>query len=262
MENTIELNEINEVDLGDDALIANPTPRSGVATSTECTPNEPVVVEFESESGDGDGARSMFGAVSEAGTRARVVAGAVARAGAGGEGGSVAFQKKERQKTSKVWNDFSLITIVGVRKNQCHWCKGLFGKSSTTSTLSRHLTRCKKFVELNNCKKQKTLCFEPSDDNDGFGTLSNFVYNEKRVRELAAHTVLLHEYPFNIMEHELFNKFMRACTPHWKKISCVTVKSDCITTYNIEKKKLKTLLSGVDRVNITTDMWTSFQRVS
>jgi hypothetical protein len=88
------------------------------------------------------------------------------------------------------------------------------GKFSTTSTLSRHLTGCKKFVELNNRKKQRTLCFEPSDDNDDFGTLSNFVYNEKRVRELAAHMVLLHEYHFNMMEHELFNKFMRACTPH------------------------------------------------
>ena len=30
----------------------------------------------------------------------------------------------------------------------------------------------------------------------------------------------------------------------------------------LEKKKLKTHLSGVDRVNITTDMCTSFQRVS
>ena len=66
--------------------------------------------------------------------------------------------------------------------------------------------------------------------------------------------VLLHEYPFNIMEHELFNKLMKACTPYWKKISRANVKSDCIATYNIEKKKLKTLLSGIDKVNITTDM--------
>jgi hypothetical protein len=255
MENTIE---INEVDLGDDTLTVDPTPGSGVAASTECTPDEPVVVESEFESGsrdgDGDGARSRSVSVAMAG----------AGAGGGGEGGSTAFQKNERQKTSKVWNDFSSITVAGVRKNQCHWCKGLFavGKSSTTSTLSRHLTGCKKFVELNNCKKQKTLCFEPSDDHEGFETVSNFVYNEKRVRELAAHMVLLHEYPFNMMEHELFNKFMRACTPHWKKISLATVKSDCIATYNIEKKKLKTFLSGVDRVNITTNMWTSSQRVS
>ena len=74
MENTIQLNEINEVDLGDDSLIANPTPRSNVAASTECTLDEPVVVEYR----DWDGV------------------------GAWGEGGSAAFQKKERRKTSKV----------------------------------------------------------------------------------------------------------------------------------------------------------------
>jgi hypothetical protein len=32
--------------------------------------------------------------------------------------------------------------------------------------------------------------------------------------------------------------------------------------YNIEKKKLKTFLGRVDMVNITTDMWTSAQRLS
>jgi hypothetical protein len=214
MENTIELNEIIEVELGDETLTADPIPGSGVAASSECTPNEPIVVESESESGDGDGVGSRAGAGSGYVSRA----GAEAGVGVGGgvEGGSAAFQKKERKKTSKVWKDFSSIIVAGVRKNQCHWCKGLFvvGKSSTTSTLIRHLTGCKKFVELNNRKKQKTLCFEPSDDHEGFGTVLNFVYNEKRVRELAAHMVLLHEYPFNMMEHELFNKFTRACTPH------------------------------------------------
>jgi hypothetical protein len=92
--------------------------------------------------------------------------------------------------------------------------------------------------------------------------LTNFTFNEKKDRELAVHMVLLHEYPFNLIEHELFNEFIRACTPHWKKISHAIVKSDCLATYNIEKKKLKTLLSGIDRVNITIDIWTSSQKVS
>jgi hypothetical protein len=50
------------------------------------------------------------------------------------------------------------------------------------------------------------LSFEPSDDNDGFGILANFIYNEKRVRELAAHMIFVHEYPFNMMEHEFFRE--------------------------------------------------------
>ena len=94
MENTIQLNEINEVDLGDDTLTADLTPGSGVATSTECTPNKPVVVEFGFGDGDGAGSMSMsvvgVGSVSKAGV------------GVGAEGGSAAFRKKEKQKTSKV----------------------------------------------------------------------------------------------------------------------------------------------------------------
>jgi hypothetical protein len=93
MENTIQLNEINEVDLGDDTLTADPTSGSAMAASTEYMPDEPVVV----ESGDGDGVVSV--------------------SGAGGEGGSAALKKKERQKTLKVWNDFSSITVNGVRKS-------------------------------------------------------------------------------------------------------------------------------------------------
>jgi hypothetical protein len=74
--------------------------------------------------------------------------------------------------------------------------------------------------------------------------------------------VLFHEYPFKMMEHELFNKFMKACTPHWKKISRATLKGNCMAAYLSEKKKIKVMLDGVEKVNITTDMWTSSQRVS
>ena len=175
------------------------------------------------------------------------------------------YGKKERQKTSKVWNDFDSITLSGgVKKSQCRWCKRLFavGKSSTTSTLSRHLTSCARFIEHSGSKKQKTLSFEPSSEHDGVESLVPFSYKESKVREMASHMVLFHEYPFNMMEHELFNKFMRVCTPHWKKISRATVKNDCFTTYQTEKRKLKTLLKLIDKVNITTDTWTSSQTVS
>jgi hypothetical protein len=96
----------------------------------------------------------------------------------------------------------------------------------------------------------------------GMGIISNFQFNESKVRELLAHMILYHEYPFRIVEHVLFNKFMKACTPHWKKISQATAKSLCFATYEFENKKLKALLNWVPKVNITTDMWTSCQKVS
>jgi hypothetical protein len=174
--------------------------------------------------------------------------------------GTSVFEKKQRQKTSKVWDDFSQVEVLGVKKSQCNWCKRLFAvsKSSSTSTLGRHLVACVKYVESNS-KKQKVLTHDRGELGGG-ASLTNFSFSEKRVRELAVHMVLFH--PFNMMEHELFNKFMKACTPHWKKISRATLKGDCIAIYLSEKKKIKSMLGGVEKVNITTDMWTSSQRVS
>jgi hypothetical protein len=60
----------------------------------------------------------------------------------------------------------------------------------------------------------------------------------------------------------LFNKFMRANTPYWKKISRTIAKNDCRSTYEIDKKKLKFFLRNVNKVYITTDMWSSSHRVS
>ncbi|XP_074373757.1 zinc finger BED domain-containing protein RICESLEEPER 2-like [Apium graveolens] len=42
-----------------------------------------------------------------------------------------------------------------------------------------------------------------------------------------------------------------------EKISRATVKADCVTTYEIEKKKLKKVFKFVKKINITTYMWTS-----
>jgi len=171
------------------------------------------------------------------------------------------YKRKPRKKTSTVWNHFEQVEVSGVKKNQCKWYKGKFtvSKSSCTSTLGRHLESCLKYVGSK--KKQKVLSVESNASGD-VGIISNFQFDESKVRELLAHMILYHEYPFRMVEHVLFNKFMKACTPHWKKISRATAKSLCFATYDFEKKKLKALLNRVPKVNITTDMWTSCQKVS
>ncbi|KAI8559647.1 hypothetical protein RHMOL_Rhmol04G0189500 [Rhododendron molle] len=106
------------------------------------------------------------------------------------------FKKKERKKTSAVWNDFQPVTFPdGSQKHQ--------------------------------------------------------------LRAAVSHMILYHEYPFMHMEHVLFNKFMKTATPHWQKISRAVAKNDCTSTYQAQKKKLKTSLKHVGRVSITTDLWKS-----
>jgi hypothetical protein len=184
MENMSQSNELEEIEVElDNTLSINPTPDQPINTVS------PAV----SEAGDGS-----VSVTSE----------------------NPLYKRKERQKTAKVWNNFDSITLSGgVKKSQCRWCKRFFAveKSSTTSTLNKQLTSCARFIEHNSSKKQKKLSFEPSSEYDGVKSLVAFSYKESKVREMAAHMVLFHEYSFNMMEHKLFNKFMRICTTHWKK---------------------------------------------
>jgi hypothetical protein len=93
---------------------------------------------------------------------------------------SGAYEKRQRAKTTKVWNDFESTVVDGIKTSQCIWYKKLFAvtKSRTTSTITRHLSKCVKYRESN--KKQQTFSFDPSET-EGFGTLSTFSFNEKKV---------------------------------------------------------------------------------
>jgi len=59
-----------------------------------------------------------------------------------------------------------------------------------------------------------------------------------------------------------FNKFAKTLSPHWVKIFRATAKKDCFAIYEIDKRKLKTMLLCLHKVNITTDLWTSHQQIS
>lgn len=170
------------------------------------------------------------------------------------------FEKKGRKKTSKVWKDFEEVSLPdGTKKYQCKSCKAKFTihASGVTTHLNRHIRNCLlRRVTIGQEKRQKTLSFDTIGSDSGM-SLTTFKYDHAKVREAAAHMILYHEYPFNKMEHVLFNKFMRTATPYWEKISRATAKTDCFSTYTQHKKKLKTLFRSGHRIGITTDLWKS-----
>lgn len=176
------------------------------------------------------------------------------------EGENNPFEKKGRKRTSEVWKDFEEVSLPdGTKKYQCKSCKAKFTihASGVTTHLGRHMRNCLlRRVTIGQEKRQKTLSFDTIGSDSGM-SLTTFKYDHAKVREAASHMILYHEYPFNKMEHVLFNKFMRTATPYWEKISRATAKADCISTYTQHKKKLKTLLRSVHRIGITTDLWKS-----
>jgi len=121
--------------------------------------------------------------------------------------------------------------------------------------MGTHLKTCLSYISANKKKKQNVLSLEATKV-DGLGSVTNFTYDEKKAREFCSHMILYHEYPFNIVEHRFFNKFANTLSSYWVKISYISA------TYEIEKRKLKTMLTRVHEVNITTDMWTSRQQIS
>ncbi|GJS61920.1 zinc finger BED domain-containing protein RICESLEEPER 2-like protein [Tanacetum coccineum] len=43
----------------------------------------------------------------------------------------------------------------------------------------------------------------------------------------------------------------------WERTSRASIKNDCVKVYEIEKKKLKNYLKGINKISVTTDMWKS-----
>ncbi|GFY90790.1 hypothetical protein Acr_07g0009870 [Actinidia rufa] len=161
------------------------------------------------------------------------------------------FQKKGRKKTSKVWNEMKEVVLPdGTKKVECTWCKTKFAIHSTgvTTQLKRHLDRCLRRKIAIGGTKQKILSIE-STRSDSAINVSSFTYDHAKVREVASHMILYHEYPFMQMEHVIFNKFMKTATPHWQKITRTMAKADCVSTYEIHKKKLKSLLKNINRIS-------------
>ncbi|XP_030959061.1 zinc finger BED domain-containing protein RICESLEEPER 1-like [Quercus lobata] len=154
------------------------------------------------------------------------------------------FKQKKRKRTSMIWNDFNEIILPDeTKKVQCiHCLKRLaYSNNGETTQYHRHLKGCLSRKLAN--KKQKQLAVNEGGVESEVA-IANFKYDHAKVKEKASHMILVHEYPFNTMEHEVFNVFMKIATPYYQKISRNTARNDCISTFELEKKKLKTMLGS------------------
>ena len=125
------------------------------------------------------------------------------------------FEQKKRKRTSMIWNDFNEIILPsGTKKVQCiHCLKRLaYSNNGATTQYHRQLKGClsHKLVD----KKQKQLAVDEGRVESEV-EIASFKYDHAKVREKASHMILVHEYPFNTMEHEVFNVFMKTATPYY-----------------------------------------------
>ncbi|KAK1368115.1 zinc finger BED domain-containing protein RICESLEEPER 2-like [Heracleum sosnowskyi] len=165
------------------------------------------------------------------------------------------YAKKQRKKKSRSWQYLDEFEVNGEKWVRCKLCQTEIKRDKTCSTtqLNRHVDKCK---VTHGVTRQTQLQFQKSG-NASEVTLETFKYDHAEMRKTVAHYILINELPFMHEESFMFNEVMRKATPLWQKISRTTIKADCVTTYEIEKKKLKEVFKSVKKLNITTDMWTS-----
>ncbi|KAK6120509.1 hypothetical protein DH2020_045767 [Rehmannia glutinosa] len=149
----------------------------------------------------------------------------------------------------------------GREKAKCNYCSTLIAINSQGSTTQFHrrLESCP--VRLAANKNQRLLCTQPLGPTDfgggSGGTITTYKYDKERVREYLAKMVIVHEYPFRMLEHDFFVMFCKILNPRFEKMSRVTLRSDCIKLYVVEKNKLRVTFEGVERFSLTSDLWTS-----
>ena len=126
--------------------------------------------------------------------------------------------------------------------------------------MHRHISYCPKLKAINTIHAGQ-LKLQVGPGKLDSSVVQNWKFDNNRIREVTSHMIMVHELPFNFVEYELFNVLMKESNPGFNKISRASIRQDCVSSYDIGKKRIRKMLSVVNRVSITTDMWTSVQNI-
>ncbi|KAJ6805043.1 zinc finger BED domain-containing protein RICESLEEPER 2 [Iris pallida] len=182
-------------------------------------------------------------------------------------GNNKEIENHGKARRSAVWDDFKKETLTDKNGNSkiqatCLHCNHhlSYMPGHGTSHLRRHIDMyCKKNPKGN--KDIKQLLLSKSSIEAG-GQIKPFKFNQVESRQSLAKFIICAELPFRIVEHPYFVEFSKSLQPLFHCVSRVTVRNDCITLYEVEKKKLQDVLSKLNsRVSFTSDMWTSNQKL-
>lgn len=175
--------------------------------------------------------------------------------------------KKERKKRSRAWDHFTPKTDSdGNAKGVCNYCKAEYfadTKEHGTTSMLGHISRCKK-MPYNIDTKQAKLAFQPViGGNKGDVAIVPWKFDQEECRKALCRMIIIDELPFRFVEKEGFKQFMKVAQPCFRIPSRTTVTRDCFDLFDEEKHKLMNLFKETQqRVCLTTDTWTSVQRIN
>ncbi|XP_019150660.1 PREDICTED: zinc finger BED domain-containing protein RICESLEEPER 2-like [Ipomoea nil] len=115
--------------------------------------------------------------------------------------------------------------------------------------------------------RQSLLTFQAvtsvTDGQPTVGEIGTWVFNQESIRRALVEMIIIDELPFRFVEGIGFRRFIAIACPRFIVPSRWTISRDILVVYDEERLKLKQFLRGSShRVSITTDSWTSIQRIN
>ncbi|XP_019165697.1 PREDICTED: zinc finger BED domain-containing protein RICESLEEPER 2-like [Ipomoea nil] len=183
-------------------------------------------------------------------------------------------KRKEVESRAPCWDHFEKIKDSEgiVIKGKCIYCAKVYcceSKKHETSSLRLHVVNCLKNPHSKETR-QSLLTFQPAPSSAGTqssegteGVLGTWVFDQDLIRRALVEMIILDELPFRIVEGQGFRKFVLVCCPRFKIPSRWTISRDIFKIFSDERVNLKKFFrTSSQRVSITTDTWTSVQRIN
>ncbi|GJN37874.1 hypothetical protein PR202_gb26871 [Eleusine coracana subsp. coracana] len=160
-------------------------------------------------------------------------------------------KKRSKKCTSDVWQYFTkknkVMEVDGNKFVQL-WgyynfpkCKASYRAESHagTSGFWNHLRSAHSIVKGQTCLKAE------KDHEKGITVIQPYKYDPEVSLKKLYLTIIMHEYPFSIVEHEYFVEFIKSLRPNFPIKSRVTTRKDIMDIYLNEKEKLYVYLKTV-----------------
>lgn len=179
----------------------------------------------------------------------------------------VSKKRKTMKYRSAVWEHFEkFIDFDVAHRAKCNYCGSNYAADSNsngTLSLSTHLKKCKKNPHNMETSQAKIGFQQISKDQGSETTINIWKFDQELSRKTLAKMIIVDELPFSFVEGEGFRYFVTMTQPQFRIPSRSTVTRDCFELFSEEKQKVKNFFKGTNqRVCLTTDTWTSIQRIS
>ncbi|KAL2906539.1 Zinc finger BED domain-containing protein RICESLEEPER 2 [Bienertia sinuspersici] len=174
--------------------------------------------------------------------------------------------KRKTKKKALYWQYFIEYAEDGKLRAECKFCDKTFaadGNLNGSKNVKNHAESCfgnpaNKDKEKGK-EKQSKLYFDQLNDS---GELKCGIPNLKDVREALIYMIIVDELPFKHVEKPGFKYLMQTACPNFHIPSRTTIARDCLKLYYSEKERLREMFQTCQRISVTTDTWTSIQRIN